>query len=160
MVIARDLLTESGSVFVQIGDENVHLVRCLLDEVFGSENFVSLVTFRKTSSATTDELAGISDYLLWYPHERSSLKYRQLYYPKRVGGLEVVSTLGWRGLMAFDGHATNEELELPPEHVRFLRPDQLTSQRPPGDFPVVLDGVSYRPAPGYWKTNQEGMDRP
>ena len=158
-VIARDLLTESGSVFVQIGDENVHLVRCLLDEVFGSENFVSLVTFRKTSSATTDELAGISDYLLWYARERSSLKYRQLYYPKRVGGLGGGQYTWLEEPDGIRRRATNEELELPPERVRFFRPDQLTSQRPPGDFPVVLDGVSYRPAPGYWKTNQEGMDR-
>ena len=56
LVIARDLLTESGSIFVQIGDENIHLVRCILDEVFGSENCVSLITFRKTSSASTDKL--------------------------------------------------------------------------------------------------------
>ena len=87
LVVARDLLTESGSMFVQIGDENQHLVRNVLDEVFGSENCVSLITFRKTSSASTDRLAGISDYLLWYSRRPSQLKYRQLYYEKEVGGL-------------------------------------------------------------------------
>ena len=61
LTVARDLLTESGSVFVQIGDENVHLVRAVMDEVFGSENFVSQITFKKTSSATSDLLAGVAD---------------------------------------------------------------------------------------------------
>ena len=63
LTVARDLLTESGSIFVQIGDENVHLIHGLLDEVFGSENFVSLITFQKTTNQTSDFLAGISDYL-------------------------------------------------------------------------------------------------
>lgn len=63
---AYELLSESGSIFLQIGDENVHIVRCVLDEVFGSENFVSQVTFVKTSSATAEHLAGTVDYLLWY----------------------------------------------------------------------------------------------
>jgi adenine-specific DNA-methyltransferase len=70
LTVARDLLTESGSVFVQIGDENVHLVRCLLDEIFGSENFASLITFKTTSGAGsfaggTNVLAAVNSYLLW-----------------------------------------------------------------------------------------------
>src|SRR3981081_4101114 len=64
LAAARDLLTESGSIFVQIGDENVHLVRCLMDEVFGSENFISLITIAKTAGASSELLAGINDYLL------------------------------------------------------------------------------------------------
>src|SRR5205085_3092084 len=60
---ARELLTESGSCFVQIGDENVHLVRSLMDEVFGSQNFVALITYKKTTSSTGDMLAGVNDYL-------------------------------------------------------------------------------------------------
>src|SRR4051794_23049171 len=66
LTVARDLLTESGSVFVQIGDENVHRVRGLLDEVLGQENFVSLITFKKSSSATERFLASTSDYILWF----------------------------------------------------------------------------------------------
>jgi len=69
-VTARELLTESGSIFVQIGDENVHVVRCLMDEVFGAENFVGLVAFKKTSAVGsfaggTMVLAGVCDYVLW-----------------------------------------------------------------------------------------------
>src|SRR5687767_3601124 len=66
LVAARELLTETGSIFVQIGDENVHLVRCVMDEVFGAENFVSEITFAKTAGASSDLLPGITDYVLWY----------------------------------------------------------------------------------------------
>src|SRR5665648_69 len=79
LVVARELLTESGSIFVQIGDENVHLVRAVMDEVFGSENFVALITAIKTSSATSDYLAGVADTVLFYAKSKSNLKYRQLY---------------------------------------------------------------------------------
>src|ERR1035437_6668049 len=84
LVVARDLLTETGSVFVQIGDENVHLVRCVLDEVFGSENCVRVIAFKKTSGAGspsggTDVLASVFDYVLWYARDLEEVKYRQLY---------------------------------------------------------------------------------
>jgi adenine-specific DNA-methyltransferase len=66
LVVARDLLTETGSVFVQIGDENVHLVRSVMDEVFGSENFCAVIPFKKTSSVGSGRLDCINDYLIWY----------------------------------------------------------------------------------------------
>ena len=65
-VLARELLKDSGSIFVQIGDENVHRVRCLLDEVFGSDNFVSLITFTKTSPLSSKLLASRCDYIIWF----------------------------------------------------------------------------------------------
>ncbi|MGH3851119.1 MAG: DNA methyltransferase, partial [Pseudonocardiaceae bacterium] len=79
LMAARDLLTESGSIFVQIGDENVHLVRSLLDEVFGSENFCSLITFKTTSGAGsfaggTNVLAAVNSYLIWYAHDIEHVK--------------------------------------------------------------------------------------
>ena len=77
LIVARDLLTESGSVFVQIGDENVHLVRSLLDEVFGSENFVVQIIFKKKSSTTPTD--AVNDYLLWYAKVRDVLKTRQTF---------------------------------------------------------------------------------
>ena len=71
LVVARELLTETGSIFVQIGDENVHLVRCLMDEVFGSENFISSITFTKTSQGNqTTDLLAVADYLLWYAKDK------------------------------------------------------------------------------------------
>ena len=84
LLVARELLTESGSCFVQIGDENVHLVRSLMDEVFGSENFISQISFIKTSGAGspsggTTFMPMVSDYLLWYSLAREQAKYRQPY---------------------------------------------------------------------------------
>src|SRR5207249_7681543 len=81
-----DLLTETGSVFVQIGDENVHLVRCVMDEVFGSENFVSQITYSKTTGATVVLLPGTADYILWYAKNQDLVKYRRLFQEKYLGG--------------------------------------------------------------------------
>jgi len=79
LVVARELLTETGSIFVQIGDENVHLVRCVMDEVFGSENFVGMISFQKTGFATSDLLPVITDYILWYAKQKQVVKVRKLY---------------------------------------------------------------------------------
>src|SRR5213596_361286 len=86
LLVARDLLTESGSVFVQIGDENVHLVRSLLDEVFGAENFVSQITIKKTTGGTGKYLPGATDYVLWYAKDYGLLKYRMIFDTKEIGG--------------------------------------------------------------------------
>ncbi len=86
LVVARELLNETGSIFVQIGDENVHLVRSLLDEVFGSENFVSLITFAKTSGATGEYLQAVADYILWFAKDRDQLKHRDVYEIKGFEG--------------------------------------------------------------------------
>lgn len=85
LTVARDLLSESGSIFVQIGDENVHRVRALMDEVFGDENFVSEITFVKNSGQTTTLLSGNLDYILWFAKKREAIKYRQLFYDKSIG---------------------------------------------------------------------------
>ena len=85
--VARDLLTDSGSVFVQIGEENSHLLRAVLDEVFGSHNFVSQIVFSKTASATSEYLAGTYDVLLFYARDRARLKYRQPLQIKEIGGV-------------------------------------------------------------------------
>ena len=84
LIVARDLLHESGSVFVQIGDENVHRVRALMDEVFGDGNF-SEITFQKTGGQTSDYLSSIQDYVLWYARHIEALKFRRLHYRKEVG---------------------------------------------------------------------------
>ncbi len=82
----RDLLTESGSIFVQIGEENVHRVRALMDEVFGEENYVVSITFAKNSGATDDKLASPFDHIIWFAKNSSSTKFRRLYYEKIAGG--------------------------------------------------------------------------
>ncbi len=82
--VARELLTESGSIFVQIGDENVHLVRCLLDEVFGSDNAISVIAVVKTSAQEDLLLPSVCDYLLWYAKDKKSVKFRQLWLEKKT----------------------------------------------------------------------------
>src|SRR5205823_5938711 len=109
LVAARELLTDSGSVFVQIGEENVHLVRCLLDEVFGSENFISLITFTKTTSATVVMLPGTADYILWYGKKVEQTKYRRLYSLKVLGG---------------EGAAKYDQVELPDGSRRPMTADE------------------------------------
>jgi len=83
LTVARDLLTESGSIFVQIGDENVHRVRALMDEVFGEENFVTTISFQKTSYATSDYLPTLFDHILLYCKKKEFFKYRKLYAERR-----------------------------------------------------------------------------
>ncbi|MGH7814654.1 MAG: DNA methyltransferase [Candidatus Binataceae bacterium] len=85
LLLARELLAPSGSVFVQISDENLHHVREVLDEVFGGENACAVVTFAKTSSASGNLLSAVGDYLLWYSKDKERVKYRQLYQPKEAG---------------------------------------------------------------------------
>ena len=93
LTVARELLAESGSIFVQIGDENAHRVRELMDEVFGQENFVSEIAFIKTSgqsspTAKVNTLAGVYDTILWYAKKIEAVKYRQLYFAKTSANVE------------------------------------------------------------------------
>jgi adenine-specific DNA-methyltransferase len=161
--VARDLLTESGSIFIQIGDENLHLVRSVMDEVFGSGNFVSLITFSKTSSATAELLAGTSDFLLFYAKSKDKVKYRQIYSLKNLGGQGAsgytrVELPDGRRLSSADSDGTDGVGTLP-DGGKVFTVDNLTSQRPPGDFPVEYCGADFRPKKGYWKTSPIGMAR-
>jgi adenine-specific DNA-methyltransferase len=162
LVVARDLLTESGSCFIQIGDENVHRVRALMDEVFGEENFVSQISFSKTSGQTAEYLAGVSDYILWSAKSKSNLKYRQPYIVKSVGG---DGASAYTRIQEPDGtrrSMTRAEKQRPQEIDRSLkiyRVDNLTSPKPPGDFPIPYAGMYARPGKGYWKTGEIGTGR-
>lgn len=167
LVVARDLLTESGSIFVQIGDENVHLVRSLLDEVFGSENFVSQITFKTTSGAGsfaggTNVLAGVCDTIVWYSRSLEDVKYRQLFATK---GVDDFIPSAYNRIAERDGSrrgATPTERQGNLENgSRLYALDNLVSQTTRTGqttvFPVDLDGKEYRPSGGGWKTNRVGM---
>jgi adenine-specific DNA-methyltransferase len=162
LIVARDLLTETGSVFVQIGDENVHLVRCMLDEVFGSENFCSIITIAKTAGASSELMAGIADYLIWYAKDKVHVKYRQLYSDKSDGEGDNE----YRYLLLSDGTSrtmTAEERSAPeriPRGAERFRPSATTSQRPPGSDPFTFAGRVFRPGSSqYWKTHIEGLTK-
>ena len=162
LTVAKDLLTESGSIFVQIGDENVHLVRSLMDEVFGSENFVSLITFKTTSGFTqATALPRDGNYLLWYANRLQSLKYRPLYRERTLA-----DDIGarYRRIELPDGTRrpmTAAERGNPPEG-RVYRHDNLTSQGATlsGTVPFEFDGTSFHPGAGsHWKTTINGLSR-
>ncbi|GGS87754.1 site-specific DNA-methyltransferase [Planobispora rosea] len=171
LIVARDLLTESGSIFVQIGDANLHLVRVLLDEVFGSENFCAQISFRTTTGATGNLLPGTVDYILWYAKSIDLVKYRQLFRLKEAGGQGAGA---YSMVELSDGsrrRMTKDEREKPsgiPEGSRIFRLDNLTSQsagREKGEgaaswFPVEFEGRKFLPTmQSRWKTNEIGMMR-
>lgn len=162
LLLARHLLHDSGSIFVQIGDENVHHVRELLDEVFGRENFVSNISFVKTTSQTSDLLSNVADYLIWYAKDSAAIKYRQPLRSKLIGGegtdeySVVEDSFGRRRTLKLEERKDFTKI---PEGTRLLRLDTATSQRPPGDFPVPLNGRSFLPGSGYWKTSETGFRR-
>ncbi|MBN3949953.1 MAG: site-specific DNA-methyltransferase [Nostoc sp. NMS7] len=158
LVVARELLTETGSIFVQIGDENVHLVRNLLDEIFGRENFVSQICFSKSGGLGSNFLYGTFDYILWYSKNKLNLKYRQLFIEKEIGG-EGTSKYSYLELLSGERRPLSkrekDNLELIPEQARVFRLDNTTSQ---GNEVVTFKFRGKRYAGG-WKTNLPGMER-
>ncbi len=163
-VVARELLTESGSIFVQIGDENVHLVRCLLDEVFGSKNFVSLIPFITTSSQTSKLLSTVCDFILWYSKSKEYVMYNQLFTEKELGG---EGSLKYNKVLLEDGRKFSLKEALQkyngqlPKGAKIYRLDTLTSQSGGinSDFEVDFQDKKFRPRSGYWKTNLAGFQK-
>ena len=168
--VARDLLHDSGSIFVQIGDENLHLVRSLLDEVFGNDNFISQIGFHTTSGSTSDFLSNPKSYVLWYAKAKKNTKYRKLLVPRAMnpedpGPWQIVE----KGSQKF---RLTDYLEsggnLNDEGVRIIRMGDPTSQRQgreSGDasamgFPYAYQGETYRPSGTRgWSTTKAGLDR-
>ena len=162
--VARDLLADSGSIFVQIGDENVHRVRVLMDEVFGEHNFVSLLTVQKTSSQTDKNLSSVSDYLLWFARDKSSLKFRRPFAEK---GADFSAGGQYSKLQMQDYSRTSMTKEERSDRskiradARIYRHDTLTSQS--GGETTKLEffdqGRTFHSGRGFWKTNVTGMTR-
>lgn len=152
LVVARDLLTDSGSVFVQIGDENVHLVRSLLDEVFGSENFLSQIVFKKTGGQSSGTLANVLDHLIWYGKSKG-IKYHALY-EDRTPGAEGSTQYTW--IEESDGTRRSLKSSENPSKVagRLFQPYPLTSDGAASTpQPFVWHGTEYLPSAGsHWKT--------
>lgn len=166
LVVARELLADSGSVFVQIGEENVHRVRVLLDEVFGSDNFVSQITFVTTQGAGAPSdvltLPSVGNYLIWFARHLPSMKFRQLFLEKAVGGIPPSA---YNKVELPDGtrRAANSEEKQGnlPAGGRLFSLDNLVSagQSPASSFEFEFEGRSYLPGGGHWKTNRQGLDR-
>ena len=159
LLAARDLLTESGCCFVQIGDENVHLVRSLMDEVFGRENFVSQISFDRTSSSSMDYLDGVSDYLLWYATNYDQMKYRPLFTPKPDRTLRFLELAdGTRRAATRDERVG--QIEIPPG-ARWYEVGDITSQTDSSQarYTVRFDGEDFPVGKRNWATPQHGMQR-
>ena len=163
LTVARDLLTDSGSIFVQIGDENVHRIRVLMDEVFGEDNCISVISVVKTSSSSGNKLSAVNDYIVWYAKSATNAKYRQLYNTKEIGG-EGGGQYTW----AQDEEGRRKSygksgiLLADAEGLRVFRPDNITSQRPAGNGDVrefTVDGKIYTPGKGTFKTEAKGLSK-
>ena len=163
LIAARELLTESGSCFVQINDENVHLLRNLLDEVFGAENFGSMITYRTRSPLGTTGLAKACDYLIWYYRDAEKAKIRNLYIPKSIRDDEYFDSIeladGTRRRMTRDER--NGLIPLPQDARVYSAQGLLSSGRTESCvFPYKYGGKEYMPGGNRsWRTHPSGMKR-
>src|SRR3989344_1146099 len=163
LLLSRELLTQSGSCFVQINDENLHHIKELMDEVFGKKNFVRIISFQKTSGQETNILASTVDYLVWYAKDIEKIKYRQLYEERNVGDTSLDR---YDMVLLSDGSTrrlSSQEIKtgVIPEGGRRYQLAALYSEGSSStqqDF--EFEGVKYRPRAGtHWKTTVEGLKR-
>ena len=164
MTVARDLLADSGSIFVQIGDENVHRVRGVLDEIFGDVNFIAQIFFKTTSNLGGSHLGGTGDFLLWYSKRNSDLKIRSIFVRS---GLD--EDIGKRYTRVQTGamerrlmHQTERDhIASALAKVHVYRHDNLKSQSggETTSFDYRFEGIKFQRGKGYWKTTLTGMDR-
>ena len=163
LVIARELLAESGSIFVQINDDNVHRLRLVMDEIFGIGNCISTIWFSKTTGQASSLLPSSGDYLLWYCKNRDKVKYRQIFWKKTTTALASYSIIEapdgrWRRM-------TKEEIrdnDLVPEGWQILSAQNFRSQDATAgdDGNLELYGRTFNCGPSHhWKTNPEGRKR-
>ncbi|MCK5680914.1 site-specific DNA-methyltransferase, partial [bacterium] len=165
LLLARELLTDSGSIFVQISDENVHLVRCLMDEVFGVENFVRMIAYKTTSGLGQKYLDKCGDYIVWYSKDFTLTKYHEIFQEKIIdddlkntysniteNGVDFKTINLWE---KSNGMILNERNL--PESAKLVKFDNLKSQTGEGGE-IEIDGKKYYTKSGSWKTNQNGID--
>ncbi|KDP94950.1 DNA methylase [Brevundimonas sp. EAKA] len=162
LLVARDLLADTGSIFVQIGDENVHRVRAVMDEVFGEENYISQIDFKKTAGLASDFLATSKDHILFYAKSRESTKFRRVFNLKQAGS-EGATQFGW--IESEDGTVrrslrSSEEV---PDNWKVISHDNITSTgfATTTNYPLSLYGrrIVLKQANQRWKTTTEGMFR-
>lgn len=164
LLLARELLADSGSVFVQISDENVHHVRELCDELFGVENFVSQIFFQKTGGFNPRYLSNIGDHLIWYAKDKKQLKYRQLLLFKNKPDFGdpnytwIELPDGSDRKMSMDERMGRTQI---PNGARIFRYGPLQSSGSASEpQPFEFDGKTYYPAPNnHWKTTLQGLER-
>ncbi|MBM3911303.1 MAG: site-specific DNA-methyltransferase, partial [Thaumarchaeota archaeon] len=159
LLLAKELLHESGSIFVQISDENVHLVRNILDEVFGKENFVSVISFVKTSGMFPKLLPSINDFLIWYSKDKSKIKYRQLFVERLdQEHYDYVETEDGNVMKLYGAQIRGEEPI--PNGRRLMLADSSSQGTSTNLQGYEFEGTTYYPTPGrQWSTTKVGMDK-
>jgi adenine-specific DNA-methyltransferase len=163
LTVARDLLTESGSIFVQIGDENVHRVRAVMDEVFGVQNYCVQISFRKTSMQTNALLGTNVDYLIWYAKNRDNVKFRQPFTEELSGSWDAEQDLWMESDdTTRDRLSKDQKANIARVNGRLFRhrsPESNTGSES-SRFPLVYQGRSFRPSGTRgWSTGEVGMRR-
>lgn len=164
LTVMRDLLTDSGSIFVQIGDEHVHRVRAVMDEVFAEGNFVSMLVFKKTGGQSSSAVANVNDFILWYAKDRSVLKARPLY-SKKVPGEEGATNYEWveeeTGIRRAMNSAEKSGNAPLPANCRILQPYPMFSDGPSQrDKPLIWREMEFKPSSNaHWKTHGDGLLR-
>ncbi len=163
LTVARDLLTESGSIFVQIGDENVHRVRALMDEVFGDENYVSMIQVQKTGSQSSSLIANTVDFVLWYGKNIDQIKYRQLFLNRTAGHVSSDRYDQIEVDIGFDRRLSRDEIlrNVPLPNGRVFQHTSLISSGASSEISRFnFQGKGYvAGASNHWKTTVLGMER-
>ena len=161
LLLARELLTESGSCFVQISDENLHLARCLMDEVLGIKNFVSLISYATTSGLGNRNLETAGDYIIWYARDVTKVKSRNIWLDKEMKPDNAYRFArlpnGERRPLTAEERSSAKDLQ---RGTKIFRYDNLTSPRPAGDGDVKVvefEGRDYRPGNGTFKSDLRGL---
>jgi adenine-specific DNA-methyltransferase len=163
LAMAKELLADTGSIFVQISDENLHRVRCLLDEIFQRENFVSLISYKTTQAAGSKTLDTSCDYLLWYAKDIEKAKCRQLFKELTRGEKGATRYDFMENLHTGETRRLNEdeqESEAPPEGWRWFTDQGLTSRGEGSESTmgkIEFQGESYFPTVGHWRTRNENV---
>ena len=162
MILAKELLSDSGSVFVQISDENVHIVRNILDEVFGRENFMSLISFKTSPGDTTKYLPPCSDYLVWYSKSKINAKYRKLFLSKNADDASA-NSFDWIELKNGECRPLTKADRMNKSTLKgrlFRWADPMRKDvSSTGNYSYEFEGVIYSPKPGmHWRTSKEGLD--
>ncbi len=162
LLLARELLHESGSCFVQISDENIHLIRNVLDDIFGKDGFVALISFQKKGSQSGEFIPSIHEYLVWYAKERERAKFRRLFEARDLAG---TGGSGFEYLEFADGSIRNLTFEEKngavdlPTGARAFRFNPLFSAKPGPNDPVEINGKLYPSGGNSWKINPGHIPR-
>lgn len=165
LLLAREILADTGSVYVQISDENLHHVREIMDEIFGTKNFCGVITFAKATAQSSTLLSSASDYLLWYARDKEQVKYHPLFQAKAIG---EVGASNYTSVESPDGKTRSLKAEekndpsLIPADWKVFSTGDLMGARPPNPTdlgPYEFKGKMYNAdRKKCWKTDKEGLD--